>query len=193
MSQKSNSNSSREALLDTAEQLFASRGYGAVTLKDIAKQLDIKQASLYYHFPGGKEDLFVEVMLRHLERRKQVLEQIIATESGTLEGCLLKLATWLWDQPPLNALRIIRTDLPEISPQKAIKIETAIGLCVLRPVEELFVRHQPELRGDPGFIAGMFLSGIEPLSTVQQYSTKTKDEMIAELISVLLYGALERP
>lgn len=192
MSQKPNSNSSREALLDTAEQLFASRGYGAVTLKDIAKQLDIKQASLYYHFPGGKEDLFVEVMLRHLERRKQVLEQIIATESATLEGCLSKLAAWLWEQPPLNALRIIRTDLPEISPQKATQIETAIGLCVLRPVEELFIRYQPQLRGDPGFIAGMFLSGIEPLSTVQQYGTKTKDEMIAELINVLLHGALEK-
>lgn len=190
MSQKSNINSSREALLDTAEQLFASRGYAAVTLKDIAKKLDIKQASLYYHFPGGKEDLFVEVMLRHLERRKQVLEQIIATESANLESCLSKLASWLWDQPPLNALRIIRTDLPEISPQKAIQIEIAIGRCVITPVEQLFTRYQSHLRGDPGFIAGMFLSGIEPLATVQQYGSKTKDEMISELVNVLLYGAL---
>ena len=190
MSRKSNNNSSREVLLDTAEQLFASRGYGAVTLKDIAEKLDIKQASLYYHFPGGKEDLFVEVMLRHLERRKQVLEEIIATESVTLEVYLSKLASWLWDQPPLNTLRIIRTDLPEISPQKAIQIEIAIGHCVITPVEQLFARYQPKLRGDAGFIAGMFLSGIEPLATVQQYGTKTKDEMIAELIDLLLHGAL---
>lgn len=55
--------SPRENLLDTAEQLFTSRGYTAVTLKDIAKALGIKQASLYYHFPLGKEDLYVEVML----------------------------------------------------------------------------------------------------------------------------------
>ena len=129
-------------------------------------------------------------MLRHLDRRKQVLEQIIATESGALESCLSKLASWLWDQPPLNALRIIRTDLPEISPQKAIQIETAIGRCVITPVEQLFAQYQSHLRGDAGFIAGMFLSGIEPLATVQQYGTKTKDEMIAELVNVLLHGAL---
>lgn len=190
MTQKSNKSSSREAVLDAAEQLFASQGYGAVTLRDIAKRLGIKQASLYYHFPGGKEDLFVEVMLRHLEHRRQTLEQIIATESATLEGCLSKLAAWLWDQPPLNVIRIIRTDLPEINAQKAIQIERAIGRCVYAPVEELFAQYQPHLRADPGFIAGIFLSGIEPLPTVQQYGNQTKDEMIAELVSILLYGAL---
>jgi AcrR family transcriptional regulator len=60
-----------------AQQLFAARGYTSVTLKDIADRLGIKQASLYYHFPGGKEDLFVEVMIHHLEQRRQGLEQII--------------------------------------------------------------------------------------------------------------------
>ena len=190
MSQKSNISSSRAAVLDAAEHLFASQGYGAVTLKDISKKLGIKQASLYYHFPGGKEDLFVEVMLRHLERRRETLEQIIATESKTLEGCLAKLAAWLWEQPPLNANRIIHTDLTEINPQKAIQIEQAIGRCVHAPVKKLFAQYQPQLRGDPGFIAGIFLCGVEPLPTVQKYGNKTKDEMIAELISLVLYGAL---
>ena len=53
----------RQRVLDTAEALFLARGYSAVTLRDIADALAIKQASLYYHFPEGKEQLFVAVLL----------------------------------------------------------------------------------------------------------------------------------
>ena len=102
MNQLSNESSSRATVLNAAEELFAARGYAAVTLKDIAKQLGIKQASLYYHVPGGKEDLFVEVMLRHLERRRQAFEHIIATGSTTLEDCLMKILTNKWSGPRIN-------------------------------------------------------------------------------------------
>jgi AcrR family transcriptional regulator len=49
---------STQRVLDVAEGLFIDRGYHAITLRDIADELGIKQASLYYHFPGGKEELF---------------------------------------------------------------------------------------------------------------------------------------
>jgi AcrR family transcriptional regulator len=51
-----------------AEHRLAARGYTSVTLKDIANQLGIKQASLYYHFPGGKENLYMEVMILSIIR-----------------------------------------------------------------------------------------------------------------------------
>ena len=44
-----------------------------VTMHDIASALGMKQASLYYHVPGGKEELFVEIMERSLGRHKRGL------------------------------------------------------------------------------------------------------------------------
>jgi AcrR family transcriptional regulator len=191
MKQSSSKSLAREAVLDAAEQLFATRGYAAVTLKDIAKQLDIKQASLYYHVPGGKEDLFVEVMLRHLERRRQNLVQIIATGSPGLEDCLMRVGMWLIFQPPLNAGRMIRTDLPDLDPEKANQLEAAMRRCAFAPMEAIFADHRDRLNGDPGFIAGTFMASIEALSVVKKYGVKTEQQLIADLIALLLQGALK--
>jgi AcrR family transcriptional regulator len=191
MNQSFSQSSSRITVLNAAEQLFAARGYAAVTLKDIAKQLGIKQASLYYHVPGGKEDLFVEVMLRHLQRRQQAFERIIATKPDTLEDCLMRIGMWLIFQPPLNASRILQTDLPDLDPEKATQVESAIRQCVFEPMEEVFTRYQCRLNGDPGFIAGTFLATVEILSVVKKYGVKTEQQLIADLIALLLHGALE--
>lgn len=189
-------NSSRENLLDTAEQLFTSRGYTAVTLKDIAKALGIKQASLYYHFPLGKEDLYVEVMLRHLERRSTVLKNLIAQANPDLESCLLSVGTWLIKQPPLNGGRMILTDLPQLSPETAAQIESAMYGCAFAPIEDLFAKYrddlQDNLQQDPGFIGGAFTSAIEALYTFKRYGVKDDEELVADLITLLLKGAVKR-
>ncbi len=190
MNQSSHKSSARDTVLDAAEQLFAARGYAAVTLKDIAKQLGMKQASLYYHVPGGKEDLFVEVMLRHLERRRQSFESIIATGSPALEDCLMRVGMWLIFQPPLNVSRMIRSDLPDLAPEKACQLEAAMRRCAFAPMEAVFAGHQDRLHGDPGFIAGTFLAAIEALSVVKRYGIKTEQQLIADLIALLLHGAL---
>ncbi|NDJ52513.1 MAG: helix-turn-helix transcriptional regulator, partial [Chloroflexi bacterium] len=64
----------RQRVLEVAERLFSTRGYKDVRLQDIAKELGIKTASLYYHAPGGKEELFVEVIERGLARHHQGLQ-----------------------------------------------------------------------------------------------------------------------
>lgn len=189
-------NSSRENLLDTAEQLFTSRGYTGVTLKDIAETLGIKQASLYYHFPLGKEDLYVETILRHLEHRRIMLKNLIAEANPDLESCLQHLGIWLIKQPPLNGARMILTDLPQLSQEKANKIESAMYHCGFAPIEDLFAKYRDDLQDDlrecPGFIGGTFLSAIESLYAVKRYGCKSDEKLVAELITLLLQGALRR-
>ena len=60
---------SAQRVLDVAEALFMDRGYNAITLRDIADELGIKQASLYSHFPGGTEQLFMSMS----ERRTRLI------------------------------------------------------------------------------------------------------------------------
>jgi len=191
---KSNSNSSRETVLDAAEQLFAARGYTAVTLKHIADQLGIKQASLYYHFPLGKEELYVEVMLRHLEHRRITLEQLISQAEPTLRGCLLKVGTWLIQQQPLHAGRMFVSDLPELSSDKAAQLEASIYRCAFAPLEGIFARYRqhlkPQFQADLGFVSGTFLCSLESLYSFKQYGSKTDEELVSDLIDLLLEGSI---
>ena len=50
----------RGELLNAAASLFASRGYHAVSMRELAKQLRIKAGSLYYHI-ASKEQLLNEI------------------------------------------------------------------------------------------------------------------------------------
>jgi AcrR family transcriptional regulator len=51
----------RQELLEKAFALFAKRGYAAVTMRDIAKELKVSTGTLYHYFPT-KEALFQGLM-----------------------------------------------------------------------------------------------------------------------------------
>jgi AcrR family transcriptional regulator len=186
-------NSSREAVINVAQQLFAVRGYTSVTLKDIAHSLGIKQASLYYHFPGGKEDLFMEVTIHHLEQMQQGLEQVIARMSSLeLEECLNQVAKWILTQPPLHFSRLIDLDLPALPKEKAAQIQSVMNRSVVPAIAELFTRYQNGLRAEPFYIAATFLAVIEPIPTFKQYSPNGEEEMITKSINLFLHGVVEK-
>lgn len=193
MGKEVNQSSSKEAVIRAAQHLFAARGYTSVTLKEIANQLEIKQASLYYHFPGGKEDLFVEVTICHLEQRRQGLEQLIARLSSVeLEECLNQIAQWLLAQPPLHVARLIDSDLPALPQEKAAQVESALNRSVLPAIAELFSRYQHSLRAESFYIAATFLAIIEPIRTFKKYNPNNEREMIAKSINLFLHGAIQK-
>lgn len=55
----------RDRLLDSAEQLFAERGFDGTSIRDLATAAGCNIASVNYYF-GGKEKLYVETWRRHL-------------------------------------------------------------------------------------------------------------------------------
>lgn len=57
----------RNRLLDAAESCMRQRGYHAVSFRDLAELLDIKSASVHYHF-RQKEDLGVALVERYQQR-----------------------------------------------------------------------------------------------------------------------------
>jgi AcrR family transcriptional regulator len=62
----------RTQLLKAAAQLFAERGYDAVSMRDIAKVVGVTQANLYYHFQD-KADLIQSTLARVFETRAEHL------------------------------------------------------------------------------------------------------------------------
>jgi AcrR family transcriptional regulator len=57
--------STKEKLLDTAEKLFAEKGYDATSLRQIIAEAGVNLAAIHYHF-GSKEELLDEVVVRHV-------------------------------------------------------------------------------------------------------------------------------
>ncbi len=51
----------RRAILDAATELFAARGYGAVSMEAIAREADVSKATLYAHF-DSKDSLFAMIV-----------------------------------------------------------------------------------------------------------------------------------
>jgi AcrR family transcriptional regulator len=50
----------RQRILDVAAHLFATRGFAGTSIRDIAEELGVTKAALYYHFPSK------EVLLQHV-------------------------------------------------------------------------------------------------------------------------------
>src|SRR5687768_11075928 len=66
---------SRERLIDTAAQLMWQQGYHATGLNQIVQESGAPKGSLYFHFPGGKEQLCVEALKTAGRRITEGLEK----------------------------------------------------------------------------------------------------------------------
>lgn len=57
---------SKRKLLDAAEQLFAEKGFEAVSVRDITQMAKTNVAAVNYHF-GSREELLTLVMMRYMQ------------------------------------------------------------------------------------------------------------------------------
>ncbi|CAM2746070.1 TetR/AcrR family transcriptional regulator [Skermania piniformis] len=71
----------RGLLLDAAETVFAGAGFGGAALEDIADAAGYTRGAIYAHF-GSKEDLFLAVIDRHLERFMAGFAEVIESFDG---------------------------------------------------------------------------------------------------------------
>ena len=64
-------------ILDAAQNRFAHYGLGKTTMNDIANDIGMSKAALYYYFPD-KQQLFREVILREQEDFIQQMESLLS-------------------------------------------------------------------------------------------------------------------
>lgn len=80
----------RERIVQSALNLFATMDYHQVTIRKIAKKAEVKQAHIYRYF-DSKDDLYVALCDMNSEELKKGLDTCIANGKTTLEK--LKLVT----------------------------------------------------------------------------------------------------
>ncbi|MEQ0560670.1 TetR/AcrR family transcriptional regulator [Amycolatopsis sp. NEAU-NG30] len=72
----------RQRMLDTAADLFQTQGYHATGLTQLTTAGGAPKGSLYFHFPGGKEQLAAEAVRLSGERTGAMLEAILRDAPG---------------------------------------------------------------------------------------------------------------
>lgn len=145
-------NDTKEQLLDTAERLFADKGYESVSVRDIATEADVNLAAINYHFQG-KDNLYQAVLLRRVvPKRDKILsslQQVVIggkPELNQLVSVFVRahLEDALASEQGAVALRLVARELTE--PKHGVEI-----ICreMIAPVHTAFsdalIQAKPEL------------------------------------------------
>jgi AcrR family transcriptional regulator len=185
MPEKEESSEARQRVLDAAERLFAQKGYNAVTVRDIAAEVGIHHTSLYHHIPGGKEELFVEVMVLNLQRHHTGLVDVIAHSAPHVRAQLHAASDWLLSQPPMDIVRLMQSDMLSFTREHAERIEYMAFTSLIEPIASVLTqaRQRGEIvHNDPGMIAGGLLGMIESLFSIPESALVQSRKAMAHIL-----------
>lgn len=74
----------KETYLPSLMQLFRQHGYDGATLTKISEATGLGKASLYHHFPGGKDEMVEAVLIRLEQGLQQIIARSLHSEGDTM-------------------------------------------------------------------------------------------------------------
>lgn len=131
----------RERILDTAERLFAEKGYEGTTLRDVAAAAGLRIPSLYNHF-AGKESLYAAVLERGMA---PVLEAL----SEQVQAAPTRLDTDRFIERVFGLLAR-RPDLPRLIQQETLRGGGHLSPILSGWFKPTFAKAEEMLRANPG-------------------------------------------
>ena len=105
----------RDRIIEQATRLFVTRGYHAMSMREIAEAVGVTKAALYYHF-SDKEALFVAVLTASLDRLEAILQAARATGQTAREQVREMLNGIFAQSPDQRAIvRVARQEMAALS------------------------------------------------------------------------------
>lgn len=171
----------RERILDATAELFRRHGYTGTGLKQIVAAAGAPFGSVYHHFPGGKEQLGTEVVLRSGRMYFELFDLIMDAFSDPVDGVRAFFAG--------AAATLEETDYADACPIALVALEAASTNEPLRVASaevfehwvatggERFARHgleEPAARAlttnliallEGGFLLSRAAKSLEPMAT----------------------------
>ncbi len=177
-----------------AELLFMERGFKSVTLDDVALALKMKKASLYYHFPEGKEQLFMAVLEKCFDNHRKHYALIVNEnfDKFGLQTTLVEIGKWICSQPAMNTSRLLANDTPLLNKKNRKRIFSMIESMV-QPIAEVFGKSQSQnlLSDDPKPLLGMYFCLIESIHQSHLYTDMSSEQVLNLFMKVYFFGALK--
>ena len=129
--------SKRQEIITAASKLFREKGYHATTVRDIAKEMDLRASSLYSHFDAKEEILWeivstaadafkesaeaVDSSLGVVERLETLIEGHFQVINSELHNATVFFHEWKFLPPELKQDMIARRDAYEANFQSVIQ------------------------------------------------------------------------
>ena len=180
-------------VLDKAEQLFLEKGYAQTKLRDLAASLNMKPASLYYHAPGGKEELWNRVIERAMKRHKVELTRAAAQAGTDLRSQLRAMGDWLISQPPVNIVSLASANVNIAESEQFTVIAEQLYEGLMAPVASVVrqaIDRDEIKKVEPDLVAGALvtsINGMLPLAKNSQLPT-TLQALVYQLIDIFMDG-----
>lgn len=115
-SRKEQAEQSRARLIDTALQLFVEQGYEATPVSQILDSAGMARGALYHHFPGGKRELFAEVVEVADHDFHTGLDRIVADVASPLDRIYAAWSLVLRLAAERTFARIVLIEAPVVMP-----------------------------------------------------------------------------
>lgn len=185
---------SAEDVVEAAEPLFLGAGYRGVSLQEVCDGLGIKPASLYHHFPGGKEELYLAVIERRLRRVEQKIQELRAAHPD-LPSLLSEFAQWYLGEVRMNMFFMAEMEMRHLSLRGQERLKTISLRHVFHPLGEVFASFSHLLR-EP-FDPELFVTSWMALQSSIPASLMLGDQQLESLlrfqVGLFLEGLLKRP
>lgn len=105
-------------IIGSAQNLFVNNSYDDITMQRIAKEANVTKGAIYHHF-SGKEDLYLQMLIRYLDDLKEQLCQAVEG-SGSAKARLHHL-TFLYLENPIlfqRTIQLVRRDSNRFAGEK---------------------------------------------------------------------------
>lgn len=164
----------KEKIVWEALELFSTRGYGAVSVRDIAAAVGIRESSIYNHFPGKRAifDGIVDICWAKAEEyyhannlpfsREEDLS-IFGHSGPELENAVLKVFRFFFDDPWNTRFRRLLT-ICQFEDQRAGELYRRLYCQYPVEIQEMIFAGLMERgmfrMGDPRVLAEQFYGGV---------------------------------
>ena len=180
----------REQLIEIGRSLFASKGFEAVSVEEIAATAKVSKPIVYEHF-GGKEGLYAVVVDREMRALTDTLVNALSDPQAhprqIVERTALALLTYVEENA--EGFRVLTRDSPKTDP--ASSFNSLLGDIALRVEDilaEAFKRQHLPAKGVPYY--AQMLIGMT-VYTCQYWADQrklSKEQLAAHIVNLAWYG-----
>lgn len=174
----------REVIIDKADQYIRNNGYNAFSFKDISNDIGIKTASIHYHFPT-KSDLGVATIKEHIART-EALKKRVASESPQIKlEAFLAVQTQIKLENKVCIVGSLATDLNTLD--DAIKAELQLfAKIVLEWITEILIEGKElkifDFQMEPRTKAIMIITNMVAIVQLSRLTNDSDFELVKETI-----------
>jgi AcrR family transcriptional regulator len=124
-------------IIAASKSLFVASNYADVTTDMIARAADVTKGGLYHHF-ASKEQLYISMMLGHLDGKRRLFESAVAA-SGSCRDRLAQLTRDFLELPyeERELTRLVRRDINTFSGEERNRLVRAYQRALPEQVEAI--------------------------------------------------------